>query len=98
VLDWVRTDHKFLNNDGTSALAYHRLHFIYFDVFLLKRPGSEDDYSEQDLTEAKAIGLSLSDQQREALFKNVLLGLPGSSENFTAEKLLELIAGFQEIS
>lgn len=98
VLDWVRTDHHYQNKDGTSALGYHRLYFIYFDVFLLKRPGSEKEYPKQDIADAKAFGLSLSEQQRDQLFKNVLLGLPGSSENFTAEKLLELLQGFKNIS
>src|SRR5690554_4652977 len=52
VLDWVRTDHHFQNQDGSSALGYHRLYFIYFDVFLLKRPGAENEYSKQEIADA----------------------------------------------
>lgn len=98
VLDWVRTNHHYQNPDGSLALGYHRLYFIYFDVFLLKRPGAENEYSDQEIADAKTLGLSLSEQQRDRLFKNVLLGLPGSSENFTADKLLELLQGFKDIS
>ena len=98
VLDWVRTDHNYQNEDGSSALGYHRLYFIYFDVFLLKRPDSKKDYTIQEIADAKAFGLSLSEQERDQLFKYVLLGLPGSSENFTAEKLMDLIQGFKDIT
>lgn len=98
VLDWVRTDHHYKNPDGSLALRYHRQSFIYFDVFLLKRPGAENQYSTQEISSAKEYGLSLSDKQREQLFNNVLLGLPGSSENFTVEKLLELLQHFDHIT
>lgn len=98
VLDWVRTNHHYQNPDGSSALGYHRLYFIYFDVFLLKRPGSKNEYTKQELADAEALGSSLSEPDRDRLFKNVLLGLPGSSENFTADKLLELLQGFKDIT
>lgn len=98
VLDWVRTDHNYKNKDGSLALGYHRLYFIYFDVFLLKRPGAANQYSKQEVLDAKALGESLSEKEREQVFKNVLLGLPGSSENFTSDKLLELLQGFKDIT
>lgn len=98
VLDWVRTDHHYQNQDGSLALGYHRLYFIYFDVFLLKRPGAEKQYSPQEVLQAKKLGASLSEQERKQVLDNVLLGLPGSSENFTAENLLVLLHGFKDIT
>lgn len=98
ILDWVRTDHEFENPDGTKALLFHKEAFIYFDVFLLKRPKAEHDFSEKELADAIEYEKSLSESEKEKLFKNILLGLPGSTEDFTAEQILSLLDGYKEIN
>lgn len=97
ILDWVRTDHNFINPDGSKALLYNQEAFTYFDVFLLKRPGSENDYSETEREKALEFGNKLSAAEKDLLFKNVLLGLPGSKIHFTAEQILSLLDNYAEI-
>ena len=97
ILDWVRTDHAYANPDGTKALLFDEIAFIFFDVFLLKRPGAESDYSKDKVEEASEYGKTLSQDQKDELFKNVLLGLPGSDESFTPEKILELLDAYKGI-
>jgi mannonate dehydratase len=97
ILDWVRTDHNFINEDGSKALLYNQDAFTYFDVFLLKRPNAENDYSEKQKVDALKFGSTLSESEKELLFKNVLLGLPGSKINFTAEKILSLLDNYAAI-
>ncbi|MEO8532294.1 MAG: mannonate dehydratase [Flavobacterium sp.] len=97
ILDWVRTDHNFINKDGSKALLYNQAAFTYFDIFLLKRPNSENDYSEKEKEEALEFGSKLSEAEKELLFKNVLLGLPGSTINFTAEEILSLLNNYVAI-
>jgi mannonate dehydratase len=46
ILDWLRTNHSYTNADGSKALRYEEKAFIYFDVYLLRRPNSVNDYSE----------------------------------------------------
>ncbi|WP_218058502.1 mannonate dehydratase [Allomuricauda sp. CP2A] len=98
ILDWVRTDHAYQNIDGTKALLFDERAFIYFDVFLLQRPGAESDYSKEKLDEARAYGNTLGEVDRQKLYKNVLLGLPGSDESFTKEKVLELLGDYKGIN
>ncbi len=98
VLDWVRTNHNFVNEDGSKALLYNQDAFTYFDVFLLKRPNSENDYSEVEKEKALQFGSKLSKEEKELLFKNVLLGLPGSKISFTAEEILSLLDNYAEIT
>lgn len=98
ILDWVRTDHNFINEDGSRALLYNQEAFTYFDVFLLKRPHSEDDYSETEKEKAFQFGSTLSEEEKALLFKNVLLGLPGSKINFTAEQILSLLDNYTHIT
>ncbi|WP_139261753.1 mannonate dehydratase [Flavobacterium johnsoniae] len=97
ILDWVRTNHNFINEDGSRALLYNQDAFTYFDVFLLKRPNSENDYSDAEKEKALQFGNQLTEDEKALLFKNVLLGLPGSKINFTAEQILSLLENYAEI-
>lgn len=97
ILDWVRTDHNFINEDGSRALLYNQDAFTYFDVFLLKRPNAESDYTETQKENALKFGDELSETEKALLFKNVLLGLPGSKINFTAEQILSLLDHYADI-
>nr|WP_199001026.1 mannonate dehydratase [Flavobacterium sp. ASV13] len=97
ILDWVRTNHNFINEDGSKALLYNQDAFTYFDVFLLKRPNSENDYSDAEKEKALQFGNQLSEDEKALLFKNVLLGLPGSTINFTAEQILSLLDNYANI-
>lgn len=97
ILDWVRTNHNFINEDKSRALLYNQDAFTYFDVFLLKRPNSENDYSDIEKERAFQFGNQLSEEEKALLFKNVLLGLPGSTINFTAGQILSLLENYAEI-
>ncbi|MWB93138.1 mannonate dehydratase [Flavobacterium sp. GA093] len=97
ILDWVRTDHNYSNQDSSKALLYNQLAFTFFDVYLLKRPNAENEYSEEEKAKALQFGSQLSDSEKELLFKNVLLGLPGSKINFTAEQILSLLDNYAAI-
>ena len=97
ILDWVRTEHNFINKDGSKALLYNQEAFIYFDVFLLKRPNAENDYSDKEKENALQFGNKLSEDEKALLFNNVLLGLPGSKINFTAEQILSLLDNYANI-
>lgn len=97
ILDWVRTNHAFENPDGSKALLYNQVAFNYFDLYLLKRPNVENDYSEEEKKIALDYGNELSQVEKDLLFKNVLLGLPGSKINFTAEQILALLDNYKHI-
>jgi len=97
ILDWVRTNHNFVNKDGSKALLYNQDAFTYFDVYLLQRPNSENDYSKTEKENALQFGSTLSEEEKALLFKNVLLGLPGSKINFTAEQILSLLDNYANI-
>ncbi|MUP44967.1 mannonate dehydratase [Gramella sp. BOM4] len=97
ILDWLRTDHMFENEDGSKVLRYDPVKFAYFDLFLLKRDKAENDYSEEEVEEARKLGEKLSSEEKNTLFNNVLLGLPGSDENFTPEIIKEQLKAYDHI-
>lgn len=97
ILDWVRTHHDYKNTDGTQSLYFHKDAFVYFDVFLLKRPNAKAVYTPEQINKAVVYGKQLSKEEGKKLFKNVLLGLPGSKENFTSKKILSLLEEYSHV-
>ncbi|MCB0718897.1 MAG: mannonate dehydratase [Bacteroidetes bacterium] len=97
ILDWMRTDLVYPMPDGSRALRFERLAFIAFDVFLLKRPGAETDYSDDEIAAARQRLDKMSPQQRDKLFHTTLQGLPGSDEHFTPEQILSALELYRDI-
>jgi mannonate dehydratase len=97
VLDWLRTDLSYVLPDGSKALRFERLSFIAFDLFLLKRPGADRDYSPGEVLESKKHFDRLSETEKEKLFRNALLGLPGSDIPFTPHEVLQALKEYNDI-
>ncbi|MFL5786808.1 MAG: mannonate dehydratase [Flavisolibacter sp.] len=98
VLDWMRTDISYKLADGSLALRFEKDAFVAFDLFLLKRPGSEKAYTEQEKEKARNRLNIMSEKEKETLYTNALLGLPGSEERFTEEQILKALKQYEGIN
>lgn len=87
ILDWMRTDVQHTMPDGSRALAFNKIDFIVFDLLLLKRPHADRDYTPAQIEAAHTRFSSMSQQHKDLLYKNTLLGLPGSEVAFTPEEI-----------
>lgn len=97
ILDWLRTDISYTMPDGSKALYFNRKGFMAFDLYLLKRPGAQDEYTEQEKKEAADYLTSLTEEEKQRMFRNLLLGLPGSDDAFTPEQVLEALRAYANI-
>ena len=97
ILDWMRTDISYSMPDGSKALRFERAAFIAFDVFLLKRPGAESDYTPTEIDTARKRLNAMTKEEIEVLYRNTLLGLPGSEERFTEEQILAALKTYEGI-
>lgn len=98
VLDWTRTRLYHELPDGSLALYFNIVDLAAFDVFILRRPGAEDDYSASVMSQAKELYDQMSTKARQILSRNILAGLPGSEEGYEMDTFREKLANYDNVS
>jgi mannonate dehydratase len=97
VLDWTRTNLDYEVSDSSTALRFEAAAFAAFELFLLKRPGATEAYSEAEIIAAKKYLENSSLEQQQKLIKNIIAGLPGAEEGYTLEEFNEILATYKNI-
>ena len=97
VLDWTRTSLDFEVEDGSKALRFDVTAFAAFELYLLQRPGAENDYTQAQQQESKSYFESLSIKERTVLVNNIIAGLPGAEEGYTLGQFQQSLDTYKNI-
>lgn len=97
VLDWSRTDLAYVTADGSKALRFDINAFAAFELFILKRPGAEKEYSPEQTQKATKYFETLTEADKIKLQQNILAGLPGAEEAYSVEDFLVTLSGYNHI-
>ena len=97
VLDWTRTDLAYAMPDGSRALRYDATELAAFELFILKRPGATESYSEAEKEQATKVFEAMDEEQKAKLTQNIIAGLPGAEEGYTVDQFQEVLDTYQGI-
>ena len=98
VLDWTRTSLQHPMGDGSTGLRFDEIAHAAFDVFILKRPGAEEEYSGHVIQAAEDYVKNLDENETKKLTETILAGLPGSEEGYSYEEFREMLRTYDGIT
>ena len=99
IVDWTRTNLKYLCEDGSYALRFDWVDFAILDIYMLKRTDVENEYTEDILEKAREKVETMSKKDMEFLKMNVINGLPGGMiQTYTLKQLKKMIDLYKRVS
>ena len=98
ILDWTRTRLDMPLENGSLALEYNASELRVFDLCILRREGAEQDYTIEEIEQAKNQFKNLEALDIQRISDNMLKGLPGSEEGYSMEEFKAMLDSYKGIN
>jgi mannonate dehydratase len=96
VVDWTRTELRHPMPSGGLALRFEMVGFVAYDVFVMERPGADQDYPPALVARAERWLKGLTADQIDRLEKTIIAGLPGSEATHDRKGISDVIARYDD--
>lgn len=97
VVDWTRTNLDYALPNASRALRFEMTDFAAYDVYVLERENAAQDYDPELLARARQRLEAMSEEERAALEKNIIAGLPGGEGSYDRDGIRQAISAFIEL-
>ena len=98
VVDWTRTDLCWRLPSTGYALRFDLTDFAAYDLFLLQRPGAEQDYPAERISAARTRYEAMSKTRCNDLEGTIIAGLPGAEASYTRTSFLNLLSEYKDLT
>lgn len=98
VLDWTRTDLAHVTPTGSTCMRFDLIDFAAFDIFVLQRPGADEDFPDDVVDQARARHHGMSDADQRSLMATITMGLPGANQELSFAEFKDLLQSYGAIS
>jgi mannonate dehydratase len=82
VVDWTRTDLKWVLPSTGYALRFDAVDFAVYDIFILQRKDAEAQYDAEQFVAARARFEAMPESRRDNLEQIIIAGLPGAEASY----------------
>ncbi|MFT3990039.1 MAG: mannonate dehydratase [Luteolibacter sp.] len=97
VLDWIRTDMRYILDDGSECLRYDPVRFAAFELFALKRPGAENDFPPEQRELAKVWWNAQSAAGQEQFIQSIIDVFPGCKLGLNLDDIRAMLAKYDHL-
>lgn len=97
VVDWMRTDLEYRLPDGSTALRFEAAALAAFELYLLRRPGAERDFSPEQQRAARNWLDQATQPRIDTLIRCVTDNLPGGEEGYTLDNIQPVLDRYATI-
>lgn len=94
LLDWTRTDLTAPVKRGGSCLRFSAEKMAAFELFMIERPGAEQDYTAENIAAAKRWYESATSEDLEILVTAIMAGLPGAYDRYDVQGLRQALTPY----
>ena len=98
ILDWTRSNLEYALPDGSTCLEYNGTEVAAFDLYALKRPGAEKEYTAAERKAAAKLWQRYSPKEKKRVEKAILCGLPGTVDDLTPKEFLRQLKAYAGIT
>lgn len=95
VVDWTRTDLRWKLPSTGYALRFDVVDIAAYDLYLLKRPEAEANYTPECAAAARVRYEGMSEDRRADLERTIIAGLPGAEASYNRAAILNLLAKYK---